>query len=360
MTRRVDTESVSAVVVNHNGGERVVECVRALLRQTLALREIIVVDSGSSDGSSDRVRGEAPAVRVVELDENRGPAAARNAGLREARFDLVLLVDADVYLEPDGLRRMVAHCGDGSATVVCPRVVYHPERERVQCDGAAPHFVGALRLLRYGARLTELPGEPSVVGGCISACLLVERGPTLEAGGFDEDYFFYFEDLEFSLRLSGLGHVFVCEPGALAYHDRGVGTSGLSYRGGTSYPARRFYLTQRNRLTTLLIHYRFRSLLVLLPVLAICELGVLALALRRGWMRDWARAWAWQFAQGRLLRSKRRRIQKARCRNDRDLLSGGGLPLASGLIDSPVLRSGVALLSSGVDAYWRVVRRLAG
>lgn len=360
MSSSAPADRVSAVVVNHNGGGRVVECARALLGQTLAPHEIVVVDSGSSDGSPDRLRREIPGLRVVELGENRGPASARNAGLRMAEADLVLLVDADVYLERDALRRLVARHRDGSASVVCPRIVYHPERERVQCDGAALHFVGALQLLHGGSRVSELPTEPSTVGGCISACLLVERSATLRAGGFDEDYFFYFEDLEFSLRLAGLGHAFVCESGAVACHDRGSGTPGLSYRGGEDYPSRRFYLTERNRLSTILIHYRLRTLVVLLPALAICELAVLALAVRRGWLRHWARAWAWQFAQRRALLAKRRRAQRGRRRSDRDVLRGGRLPLAPGLVASPPLRSGVAVLSSGLDVYWRLVRRLAG
>ena len=360
MRTSAELDAVSAIVVTHNGGGRLLECVRALMRQSLAPHEIIVIDSGSSDGSSDRLRREAPGLRLVELGVNRGPGAARNAGLRLASSDLALLVDADIYLERDALSRLVERYANGSATVVCPRIVYHPERERVQCDGAALHFVGALQLLRGGARLQELPSEPSAVGGCISACLLVERSAALEAGGFDEDYFFYFEDLEFSMRLASLGHMFVCEPRAVAYHDRGRGTPGLSYRGGDAYPARRFYLTERNRLTTILIHYRLRTLIVLLPALAVCELALLALAARRGWVRDWARAWSWQFRQGRALWSKRRRMQRARRRNDRDLLRGGKLPLAPGFIASPLLRQGVAFLSRGLDAYWRLVRRLAG
>ncbi len=198
------------------------------------------------------------------------------------------------------------------------------------------------------------------MGGCLSACLLVERSLALDAGGFDEDYFFYFEDLEFSIRLAGRGHRFLCDPAGVAYHDRGEGTPGLSFRGDGAYPARRFYLTARNRWMTILIHYRFRTLIVLAPALALYELAVLGLALRRGWLLQWLSAWFWQPAHTRALLAKRRRALRGRRRRDRELLRGGPLPLAPGLIQSRTIKTAVSTLSAGLNLYWRLARRWIG
>lgn len=352
--------SVSAVVINYNGGDRTLQCLDALTRQTMPLDRIVVVDNGSGDGSPQRIRERFERVEVIELGDNRGLPAARNIGLEAVRSDLVLLADSDIYLEPDALDRLVAAREATGATVVCPRIRLIPEREVVQADGAAPHFLGTMVLLHAYTNVNELPAERARVGGCIGACYLVERRQVIDAGGFDELYFFYFEDLEFMLRLAAYGHDFVCEPAALVFHDRGEGTSGLSFRGSGPYPLRRAYLSMRHRWLTILIHYRLRTLLVLLPALVLYEVSVVVFALSRGWGLQWLRAWAWQVRNVPLVVRRRRVTQRTRLRDDRDLLVGGPLPLAPGLIRRPLVQAAVATLSAVLDAYWRLARHVIG
>lgn len=347
---------VSAVVVNHNGGERVLGVVRALLRQDYRLAEIVVVDSGSSDGSAARIRCEFPEVRVLELRANLGPCHARNLGLRTLATPLALLIDSDVYVEEGTVSALVeAQCAEAAA-VVCPRIRFSPERELIQAEGAAVHFTGTLILRHNDLLADKTPRSRSDVGGCISACLLVDRARAIEAGGFDELFFFYFEDLEFSLRMRALGHRFLCEPRAEVLHERGGGTPGLSFRGAGAYPVRRAHLHMRNRLLTMLIHYRFRTMLLLLPALLLFEVAVLLEALRRGWLGPWFDAWRWQLRHSGEIRDRRRRMRDLRKLPDRELLVGGPIPLAKGMMGSELQRRMAGVLSSVLDRYWRIAR----
>ena len=357
---RGDKPSVSAVVINYNGGDRTIRCLEALTGQTRPPDHIVVVDNGSHDGGPERIRGRFTEVEVIELGENRGLPAARNIGLAAVRSDLVLLTDNDIYLEPDCLNRLLVAQAATTPTVVCPRIRLIPERDVVQADGAAPHFVGTMVLLHGYRHVEDEPAERSRVPGCIGACYLIDRRRVLEEGGFNEDYFFYFEDLEFMLRLAARGHDFICEPAALVYHDRGEGTPGLSFRGTGAYPRRRAYLSMRNRWLTILTHYRTRTLLLLLPPLVLYEIAVVVLALTRGWGSQWLKAWVWQLRNVRATAHRRRVARGLRVRSDQELLVGGPLPLAPGLIQGPVLDAAVSVLSSVLDGYWRTVRHLIG
>ena len=350
---------ISAVVVSCDGGERTLRTLRALRDQPTPLAEIILVDNASTDGTPARVREAFPQVDVLALPENLGLPAARNAGLRRAATDLVLLLDHDVYVGRECIARLAGHLttGPGSPTVVCPRIRLVPERDTVQADGAEAHFLGTMTLRHGFQPLAALPVAPAEVGGCVGACMLVRREAVLEAGGFDELFFFYLEDHEFSLRLRGLGHRIVCDPTAEVFHERASGTPGLSFRGTGEYPPRRTYLTLRHRLVTVLVHYRARTLLVLAPALALAELLGAAAAVGRGHGWQWIRAWGWILGHSGEMRRRRRRVQRARLVGDRDLLSGGPLPLAPGALRPGPAATGAQWASSLLDGYWRLVRR---
>jgi GT2 family glycosyltransferase len=344
---------VSAVVVNHNGGDRVLRALRELFEQSYPLAQVVVVDNASTDDSAARIRGTFAGARVVDMGGNLGLSAARNAGLRCVDSPLVLLLDHDIYVQRETVALMVEAYRAERPAVVCPRIRLVPELDVVQADGAAIYFLGTMRL-RHGYRpVAALHQQRAFVDGCIGACYLVDRQAVLAAGAFDPMFFFYFEDLEFALRIRAMGHRFLCEPRAEVFHERASGTPGLSFRGAGRYPTRRAYLVMRNRLLMVLIHYRLRTLVVLLPVLLLYEIAALALALRRGWALLWIRAWLSQLRHIGAIAERRRRMRQLRRVDDKELLTGGELPVTPGLPSSSLEHRLIALLTQVLDGYWR-------
>ena len=348
---------VSGVIVSWNGGTKVLRCIEALKAQSRSFDEIIVVDNASTDGSPDAIRTNHPDVRLVQLPENRGPSVSRNASLSVATSDLVFWIDNDIYADPDCLARMLEALSADPAEIVVPRIILIPEDDIVQADGGEAHFIGTLTLRNGFTQLAQAREfGRSRIGACPSGCLLMNRQVAISLGGFDESYFFYFEDYEFSLRTRILGYRILSEPAAVVRHDRGTGNPELAFRGSGSYPRERAYLLMRNRLRTLLTHYSMRTLLLLAPALLLYELATLALAIARGWTGAWLRSWGWILSNRAAACERRRWIQSRRRIPDREILSGGPLPLAPGLFRSSVLRGFVDAFSALLNAYWRLAR----
>ncbi len=92
---------VSAAILNWNGGDLVVRCLRSLLRQTHLPGQRLVVDNGSSDGSLERLRAEDPDLEVIANPRNLGFARAANQAVAAAGGRWLLLLNLDVELEPD-------------------------------------------------------------------------------------------------------------------------------------------------------------------------------------------------------------------------------------------------------------------
>lgn len=351
--------SISAIITNHDSGSSIINCIRSLYDQNIQLESVIVINTGSSDNSAEVIREKFPLVRIIELDTDPGLAAARNIGLKEVSSELVLILDDDIYLKEECLPKLILAYLKSGSSIVCPRIVLYPDSEIVQCDGAEVHFLGTMMLRHEYTPVRNASENADYVGACIGACMLIDRDRITAAHGFDEMYFFYFEDLEFCIRMRAMGYMIFCEPSAVVYHDRGYGTPGLSFRGSGEYPKRRIYFTLRHRVLTLLIHYNIRTLIVLSPALMIYEISTLCFVMLKGWGREWLRAYFWILANSSRIMKRRKFMKKCRTISDKEILSGGMLPLAHGLIKGRTLFA-VSALSKILYAYWKIAKRFTG
>src|SRR5262245_53140385 len=98
---------VTLCIVNYEGAAHLPRALDAARRSATPFAEILVVDSGSTDGGVAWLRREYPGARVIELASNQGPAAARNAGFAAARHDLILFQDNDVQLDASTARTLL-------------------------------------------------------------------------------------------------------------------------------------------------------------------------------------------------------------------------------------------------------------
>lgn len=358
MSQLLDPNSqVAVLAINFNSGDRITRVIDALAEQDFRFAQVLVVDNASHDGSAKAVLKRYPEVDLLPMGSNVGLSVARNTGLADITAPFVLMLDHDIYVQPGAVELMLDAMLAQNASVVCPRIRLLPETDIVQADGAAVHFVGTLVLCHAYQSQVVTPVRSGPAQGCIGACMLLAREKVFAAGGFESMMFFYFEDLEFSLRMRSLGHHIWCVADAEVLHERGAGTPGLSFRGAGAYPKRRAYFSMRHRLLTIFLHYRLRTLLVLAPALGVYELASLAVSIGMGSPGTWARAWFWQLRNWQAIVRRRRWIQQNRVRDDRELLTGGELPLATGFLTSRVQKLLVHGLGRGLDAYWRVVGR---
>ena len=107
---------VSVIVPVHNGERLLAEAIDSVLGQRHPALEILVVDDGSTDGTPRLARALEPTVRCVRQD-NRGPSAARNTGIRMARADLVAFIDADDRWPADKLALQLPSLADRATDV---------------------------------------------------------------------------------------------------------------------------------------------------------------------------------------------------------------------------------------------------
>jgi mycofactocin glycosyltransferase len=173
-------------------------------------RTVIVVDDGSEPAITP---AQAPSARLIRRPVAGGPAAARNAGWKQATTGIVAFLDADCVPVSDWLDRLLAHFADPDVVAVAPRI-------QARAGPATPGWLAFYEKKRSSLDLgsSEAPVRPgSLVSYVPTAALLVRREALAEAGGFDETLRFG-EDVDLVWRLGKGGGRIRYEPAVTATH----------------------------------------------------------------------------------------------------------------------------------------------
>lgn len=349
----VTARRVSVGIVNHNGESYLPLTLRAVARLGLAVDDVLLIDSGSTDRGCALVREQFPHVRVIELGANLGPGAARNRAIREAAHDRVLLIDNDVEPEPGSVPALNAALdGHSNAILAMAAVLYAQSPGTVQYVGAVPHFLGTQTLLQADTPAAQLKDGVRVVGTAITCCVMVDRARFGDRRWFDERLFFYLEDHEFGLRASLQGYDCLIVPEGRCLHR--AGTIGVSIRETGRFTPIRVRHTMRNRWLTVLMLYQPGTLLRFAPALAAFEVLQLLGALRKGWIGHWL--WA-AGSTARMLPHVlrvRRAMRASRRRGDLEILTGGPFPFNPRWNHSALERAAQRSLDLVARLNWRV------
>jgi GT2 family glycosyltransferase len=226
-----ERERAFAVVLNWNGGETSLACIRSLLAEGLAPERIVFVDNASTDGSRERVLAAFPGLDALANPRNLGYGEGTNRGIERALARgaaWVLLVNNDVTFSPGALARLfeAAERSPGHA-ILGPRIVLASEPGRLWAAGGRITFRTNMSTL-LGHRRPDGPRhrrtrEVDYVPGC---AMLVRR-PVFEAIGLLEGtYFAYHEDVEFCFRAGARGFRSLVVGESLALHDAHHATGG--------------------------------------------------------------------------------------------------------------------------------------
>ena len=230
---RPEPPRTAVVVVSHQTRVHALTCLDTLA--SAGVDEVVVVDTGSTDGTGDAVRATHPEVRVLVVD-NVGFGAGANLGVAATRAPVVVVCNADVRFAPGSVAELAVRLDAASDVAAAGPAVRFPDG-RLQASArrlpdlatAVGHAVFA-RLwptnpwtARYRATDAD-PGSPRDVDWLSGCCLAVRRDAFEAVGGFDPGYFLYVEDVDLGVRLRASGWRLRYEPSARVVHEVGAST----------------------------------------------------------------------------------------------------------------------------------------
>lgn len=232
---------VPVIIVCWNSGEYLPRCLSGLSTQTYRDFEVILIDNGSTDESTLRLLENYSNINlhIERFETNRGFAVANNIGARLARGRWLALLNSDAFPQPDWLAHLI------KTTENHPEFSFFASRQlqanRLDLlDGAGDtyHLSGFAWRQYFGYPADKFGLVSREVFSACAAAALYSRKAFLQVGGFDEDFFSYYEDVDLSFRLRLQGFRCLYVPDAVVQH---VGSVSVGARNNFS-----LYHWQRN------------------------------------------------------------------------------------------------------------------
>ncbi len=260
---------------------------------------------------------ELPHTTLLAQSENLGFAGGNNKGVDwalEHGFDYVFFHNNDGFVAANAFEPVIEIMEkDKNVAIVQSLMLLHPDTELVNTSGNLMHYLGFGFMNNYRTPYKELKlAETEEIPYASGAAFMISTDLIRKYGAWDEDFFLYHEDLEWSFRLRAAGYNVLVAKDSIFYHK---------YQFARSIT--KFYWMERNRHGVMLMFFKWPTLLILLPMALVLEVGLWIFAWKNKYAdkraevyKYWLKASNWK-----LWLKKRKKIQSWRIVNDRTLLS---------------------------------------
>ncbi|MCH8928787.1 MAG: glycosyltransferase family 2 protein [Candidatus Marinimicrobia bacterium] len=213
---------VQIIILNWNGKDDTIECLRSLSKINYRNKIITVVDNASTDGSFEAIKGEFPTLNFIQNDGNLRYAGGNNAAIKnelKGEASLFLIMNNDTIVKDNFLDFLVKTAeSDQHIGIVVPKIYYYDDMGKIWYAGGFVNFFTG-NIYHRGLRKTDTVGfdEGGEVDYATGCCMLVKRAVFEEIGLFDEAYL-YTEDVDFCFRARKAGYKVVFEPQSFIWH----------------------------------------------------------------------------------------------------------------------------------------------
>ncbi len=220
---------IYVVILNWNNFEDTDKCINSLLAIDDSRIRIVIVDNHSTDNSVPLFKQKYSQFPLLISDSNKGYAGGMNIGIKyaiENSADYIILSNNDIEYPNNFLQPMLELINkDQSIGIVSPKVLYSNSRQNIYCAGADFKIMRGAGVAAYQGKDTKAFGnEIREITMAEGSCFLAKKDVFEKAGLFNEDFFMYFEDLEFSDRVRKHFKLFYT-PHSVIYHKGGAGSS---------------------------------------------------------------------------------------------------------------------------------------
>lgn len=273
---------VTILIPNYNGLKWLEKLLPTVKKIKYPNFEVLIINNGSTDRSSEFLKENYPEFRVVEVKKNRGYAGANNLGVRKAIGKYVLFLNNDTQVTPEFLDPLVEKIEkDKTIGAVQPQIRNMVNRNKLDSIGSFFTFTGFLYHYGYFQNANERKYNKELyIYSVKGACYLMKRKDYLDLGGIDESFVTYVEESDLCHRILLSGKRIIYIPKSKVYHYGGGDMNVMTKKEIV------IFRSFRNRFVSYLKNLELKKLAIVLPIhFLLCE-ALIFMSIIRGKFRQ--------------------------------------------------------------------------
>lgn len=236
--------SIDVGIINYNGGQNTIECIDSLLQQKNIKCRVFVIDNASTDNSLELLykHSKNNDFSIIKSKLNLGYAGACNQLIKNMTNKILALVNMDLIFDENWAYNICQGFQKYPQASSMASLVLHQNENTINWAGTKLYKDLHPQSIYSGKAISEAPTTEEHAFLCYGAVMTFKKTELLDIGPFESDYFLFFEETEYFLRMELLDKITMLIPSAKVYHYRSLATKRFSLD--------KLFYSERNRILT--------------------------------------------------------------------------------------------------------------
>ncbi len=265
---------VSIIILNYNDIQHIKKCLESVFKTIGCNFEVILIDNGSTDGSSLICKEEFSDIRLFQNKKNLA-MAGRNIGIDNAKGEYIVFLDSDATVDPYWLQNFIKSYLEHGPGLYQGKILETDNPEIIGSSGNLLNIFGFGYARGNGEKDNGQYEKFERISFPVGACLFSSLEIIKKIGYFDESNLLYlmYDDVDYGWKALAYGIYSFYEPNSIVYHPKSTRSKLNSHK---------MFLLNRNRWICLLSYYSTKTLMKLFPLLLLIELGLFLFLIIKG------------------------------------------------------------------------------
>ncbi len=248
-------QRIAVVIVNWKTYDFTSKCIDSVLNSSFKNFKIILIDNECQNGMLDHLK-KSEKIHIIKNENNEGFARANNQGIKYSiknGFDYILLLNNDTVINYDLLDLLIKQSNILNQKIIQPLILNHNGTKIWNAGGTINYFLGTFKTHKMGKNFKNFKINRSFTDWFTGCCVLIKSEIFNEVGYFDEKFFAYYEDVDFSIRLKAKGYSVAMMGDSYLQHFESASSKSTNQNEGNLSPYVH-YLNIRNHILILKKH----------------------------------------------------------------------------------------------------------